>query len=88
MEFISMSEVKDAERIAKAQRMAAGKWLQVDETKITSPKDMMLLHRVRAAVVEGSATFGKRLREPDINRMFNEVRFIWRNEGHIRPEFQ
>jgi hypothetical protein len=39
--IISMSEAKEAERIAKAQRIAAGRWLQVDESKITSPKDMI-----------------------------------------------
>jgi hypothetical protein len=50
---VSMSEVKEAERIAKAQRIAAARYLLVDETKVFSPKDMMLLHRVRAAAAEG-----------------------------------
>jgi hypothetical protein len=36
---------------AEAQRIAAGKSLRVDETKITSPEDMMLLHREKAAAV-------------------------------------
>lgn len=40
--IVSMAQSKEAERIAKAQRIAAAKWLQVDETKITSPKDIML----------------------------------------------
>jgi hypothetical protein len=49
-----MSEVEEAERIAKAQRIAAGRYLRSDELKIFSPKDMMLLHRVKAAAAEGS----------------------------------
>ena len=49
MDFISMKDVHEAECIAKAQRIAAAKWLRVDELQITSPDAMMLLHRVRAA---------------------------------------
>ena len=70
--IVSMAESKGAERIAKAQRIAAGRWLQVDESKITSPKDMMLLHRVRAAAAEGSATFDQMLHDRDVNRLFND----------------
>jgi hypothetical protein len=68
---VSMSEVKEAERIAKAQRVAEGRHLRVDESKITSPKDMMLLHRVRAAAAEGSGTFDVMLGDRDVNRLFN-----------------
>jgi hypothetical protein len=39
MEFISKPEVKEAERLSKAQRVQAGRWLRVDESKITSPKE-------------------------------------------------
>ena len=70
--FISMSEVREAERITKAERIAAGRYLRVDESKITSPKDMMLLHRVRAAAAEGSATFDVMLGDRDVNRLFND----------------
>ena len=69
--MISMSEVKEAERIAKVQRIAAGRWLRVDESKATSPKDTMLLHRVRAAAAEGSGVFDEMLRDLDVNRLFN-----------------
>ena len=69
---VSMAEVKEAERIAKAQRIAAAKWLRVDESKVTSPKAMMLLHRVRAAAAEGSATFDVMLGDRDVNRLFND----------------
>jgi hypothetical protein len=50
--IISMSEARDAGRVAKAQRIAAGRWCRVDETRDTSPKDMILHHRVRAAAAE------------------------------------
>ena len=69
---VSMPEVREAERIAKAQRIAAGKWLRVDESKIASPKDMMLLHRVRAAAADGSAVFDEMLHDRDVNRLFND----------------
>jgi hypothetical protein len=67
-----MSEAKEAERVAKAQRIAAGRWLLVDESKVTSPKDTMLLHRVRAAAAEGSGVFDEMLRDRDVNRLFND----------------
>ena len=70
--IISMTEAKEAERVAKAQRIAAGRWLRVDETKVTSPKDTMLLHRVRAAAAEGSGVFDEMLRDRDVNRLFND----------------
>ena len=67
---VSMPEVREAARIAKAQRIAAGRWLRVDESKINSPKDMMLLRRVRAAAAEGSGAFDEMLRDRDVNRLF------------------
>ena len=70
--FISVSEAKKAERVAKAQRIAAGRWLLVNESKVTSPKDIMLLHRVRAAAAEGSATFDAVLSDMDVNRLYND----------------
>jgi hypothetical protein len=54
MEFLSLPNAREASRNAKAQRLAAGRWLRVDESKITAPKDMMLLHRVRAAAADRS----------------------------------
>jgi hypothetical protein len=71
MEFVSIPDAREAERAAKAQRIAAGRWLRVDETKVTSPKDVMLLHRVRAAAAEGSEAFDTMLRDRDVNRLFN-----------------
>lgn len=70
--IISMTEAIDAEKAARGERIAAGRFLQVDETKIASPKDMMLLHRVRAAAAEGSATFDGMLGDRDVNRLFND----------------
>jgi hypothetical protein len=69
---VSMSEVKEAERVAKAERIAAGRHLRVDESKVTSPKDMMLLHRVRAAAAEGSGVFDQMLGDRDVNQLFND----------------
>jgi hypothetical protein len=68
--FISMPEVKEAVRIAKAQRIAASRYLRVDETKVFSPKDMMLLHQVKAAA-DGSSVFDRMLSDRDVNRLFN-----------------
>jgi hypothetical protein len=70
--FISMSEVREAERIAKAERIAAGRYLRVDETKVTSPKAMMLLHRVRAAAADGSGVFDEMPGDRDVNRLLKD----------------
>jgi hypothetical protein len=70
--IISMSAAKEADHVAKAQRMAAGRWLFVDESKVASPKDTMLVHRVRAAAAEGSGVFDEMLRDRDVNRLFND----------------
>jgi hypothetical protein len=70
--FISMSEAIEAGKVAKAQRIAAGRWLRVDESKITSSKDMLLLRGVRAAAAEQSATFDAMLQDMDVNRLFND----------------
>jgi hypothetical protein len=52
--MFSYKDAAEAEREAKRQRMAAGRWLRVAETKITAPKDLMLLLRVRAAAADRS----------------------------------
>jgi hypothetical protein len=81
MEFVSLPDARKAERIAKAQRIAAGRWLRVDETKITSPKDTMLLHRVRAAAAEESEAFDGMLRDRDVNRLFNDGALYFERPG-------
>ena len=73
-----MHETKEAERLSQAQRIAAGRWLLVDESKATSPKDMMLVHRVRAAAVEGSGVFDEMLRDRDVKRLFEGAIYIER----------
>ena len=80
--IISMSEAKEAERVAKDQRIAAGRWLLVDESKVTSPKDMMLLHRVRAAAAEGSGVFDEMLRDREVNRLFNDGALYFQRPGN------
>ena len=72
MEFVSLPAAREAEHNARAQRMAAGRWLRVDETKISAPKDLMLLHRVRAAAADRSEAFDEMLRDRDVNRLFND----------------
>ena len=72
MEFHSIVEVKEAERQAKLQRLGFAHLLRVDESKVTSPKDLMLLHRVRAAAAERSAAFDAMLHDHEVNRLFNE----------------
>jgi len=81
MEFFSLPDAREAERLAKAQRIAAGRWLRVDETKITSPKDTMLLHRVRAAAAERSDEFDAMLRDRDVNRLFNDGALYFERPG-------
>ena len=70
--LISMAEAKEAERVAKAERIAAGRWLRVDEGKASSPRDTMLLHRVRAVAAERTEAFDVMIRDMDFNRLFNE----------------
>ena len=72
MEFVSIPDVQEAERNAKAQRLSNASLLRFDETKVTSPKDQMLLHRVRAAAAERSEAFDAMLRDMDEDRRFNE----------------
>jgi hypothetical protein len=81
MELISMAEVKEAEKLAKAQRISAGRWLRVDESKATSPKDTMLLHRVRVAAAEGSGVFDEMLKDRDVNRLFNDGALYFERPG-------
>lgn len=70
--FISVADVKEAERNAKGQRLSNARYFRVDETKATSPKDVMLLHRFRAAAAEQSGTFDSMLCDFDVNRLFND----------------
>ena len=72
MEHHSVVEVKEAERQSKLQRLGFAHMIRVDETKVTSPKDLMLLHRVRAAAAERSVAFDEMLQDRDVNRLFND----------------
>ena len=82
--FISMSDAKEAERIAKAERIAAARYLRVDESKVTSPKDMMLRHRVGAAAAEQSATFDAMLGDMGVNRLFNDGALSFSRGRNVR----
>ena len=72
MEHHSVREVQEAERQSKLQRLGFAHMVRVDETKATTPKDVMYLHRVRAAAAERSDAFDAMLRDHDFNRLFNE----------------
>lgn len=67
-----MSDVKEAERQAKLQRLGFVHLLRVDETNVTSPKDLMQLHRVRIAAAERSEAFDAMLHDLDVNRLLND----------------
>lgn len=72
MEFISIKDVAEAERQSKLQRLGFAHLFRIDETKATSPKDVMYLLRVKAAAAERSEVFDTMLREMEFNRLFNE----------------
>ena len=71
MEHHSVAEVKEAERLSKLQRLGFAHLIRIDESKATSPKDIMYLHRVRAAAAERSEAFDA-IQDRDFNRLFNE----------------
>ena len=71
MEHHSVVEVKEAERQSKLQRLGFAHLIRVDETKVTSPKDLMLLHRVRAVAAGRGEEFDVMLGDLDFNRLFN-----------------
>ena len=50
MEFHSVVETKEAELLSRKQHLGFAHLWRVDESKATFPKDVMFLHRVRAAV--------------------------------------
>ncbi len=72
MNFISMSDVREAEQLSRRQRINNARLLRFDETKCATARDVMLLHRVRAAAVDRSDAFDTMLGEPDVNRLFND----------------
>ena len=72
MEFHSFVETKEAERQARLQRLGFAYLWHVDETKAATPKDVMYLHRVRAAAADRSDAFDAMIREHEFNRLFNE----------------
>ena len=76
-----MAKVIKAERIAKTQRFAAGRYLRTDETKLWPPKDMMLLHRVNATAAEGSVALDRILGDRDVNRLFNDGALYFARPG-------
>jgi hypothetical protein len=72
MEYISMADVREAERQSRLQRLNNTHLLRFDEAKCATARDVMLLHRVRAAAAEKSDAFDKMLSDPEVNRLFND----------------
>lgn len=72
MEFHSVAEVQEAERLCKVQRINNAKYLRFDETKCATARDVMLLHRVRAAAADRADVFNVMLSDPEVNRLFND----------------
>jgi hypothetical protein len=69
--MVSMTEAAEASRECKRQRIAAGQLLKVEESKVSSASDQMVLRRVKAAAAERSDTFDALLCDYDVNRLFN-----------------
>ena len=76
-----MADVREAERLAKQQRLDFARLVRVDESKVTSPKDMMLLHRVKAAAAERSEAFDTMLHDRDVNRLFSDGAWYFERYG-------
>jgi len=72
MEFYSIKDIAEAERLSRVQRQHNARFLRFDETKCATARDVMLLHRVRAAAAENSDTFDKILSEREVNQLFND----------------
>jgi hypothetical protein len=72
MEYVSMPDVREAERLSKVQRLSIARYLKFDETKCATARDVMLLHRVRAATAERSDAFDVMLGDLEVNRLFND----------------
>lgn len=72
MNFISLLEVREAERLSKRQRISNARFLKFDETKCATARDVMLLHRVRAAAEGRQDVFDTMISDPEVNRLFND----------------
>ncbi len=72
MEFYSIKDIAEAERLSKVQRQNNARFLRFDETKCATARDVMLLHRVRAAAAERSDAFDKMIGDREANQLFND----------------
>lgn len=72
MEFYSIKDVAEAERLSRVQRQNNARFLRFDETKCATARDVMLLHRVRAAATERLNIFDKMLSDREVNQLFND----------------
>lgn len=80
MEYHSVTDVQEAERLSKVQRLNNAQFLRFDETKCSSARDAMFLRQVRAAAAERSNLFDKLMSEPEANRLFCDGA-IWVERG-------
>lgn len=72
MEFHSIPEIQEAERLSKVLRHNNARFLRFDETKCATARDVMLLHRVRAAATDRADTFDKMIGDREVNQLFND----------------
>lgn len=72
MEFYSIKDIAEAEHLSRVQRQHNARFLRFDETKCATARDVMLLHRVRAAATERSDIFDKMLSDREVNQLFND----------------
>lgn len=72
MEFYSIKDIAEAERLSNVQRQNNARFLRFDETKCATARDVMLLHRVRASVADRSDAFDKMIGDREVNQLFND----------------
>jgi hypothetical protein len=68
---LSAADARDAEREARRQRLSLAHLLRSDESKVTSPSDLMKVKRLMTAAAERSVAYDEILRELDTQRLFN-----------------
>lgn len=72
MEFHSISDIQEAERLSKLQRINNAQFLGFDESKASSARGAMLLRQIKAAAAERSPLFDKLMSEPEANNLFRD----------------
>jgi hypothetical protein len=73
VEYLSFKDVMECERLSKLQRFNNTHFLRFDESKASSARAVMALHRFRGAIAAGQIdAFDKMLSEPEVNELFRD----------------